>query len=161
MKTKTKFSELLAFLDLHLACADATAWAWKSGVKTLLEAWRKCPNPQWMIWALESAGHKDERVLRLFACWCVRHTPLTDGRKVWDLLTDERSRNAVEVAELFMDGNATSEQLAAAEAAAGTAARAAAWTAARAAARAALAPTVASLQESAIALYADLITGGA
>jgi hypothetical protein len=86
----------------------------------------------------------DDRTARLFACWCVRNTPLADGRVVWDLLTDERSRNAVEVAERYADGNATLKELTAARvaawdaagAAARTAARVAAWAAARAAARA-------------------------
>ena len=76
--------------------------------------------------------------LRLFACWCVRNTPLHDGRKVWDLLADERSRNAVVVAERFAVGEANTRELlaakdeawGAAEAAAVDAAWAAAWAAA-------------------------------
>jgi hypothetical protein len=55
------------------------------------------------------------KTLRLFACWCVR--------QVWHLLTDERSRNAVEVAERYASGEAMSAEL--------DAARDAAWAAAR------------------------------
>ena len=66
--------------------------------------------------------------LRLWACWCVRQQ--------WHLLTDERSRNAVDVAERFTRGEATQEALAAARAAAWDAARAS-RAAARDAARAA------------------------
>ena len=68
-----------------------------------------------------------EKSARSFACWCVRNTPLSDGRKVWDLLDDKRSREAVEVAERYAEGNATKEDLNAAWAAAGNAA----WEAAR------------------------------
>ena len=72
----------------------------------------------------------DDRSRRLIACQFVRRTPLADGRTVWDLLTDERSRNAVEVAERFADGEATEGELTEASAAAWDAARAAAWDAA-------------------------------
>ena len=75
------------------------------------------------------AAHDISRELRLFGCWC--------ARQVWHLLTDERSRTAVEVAERFANGQATKEERAAARAAAGDAARAAARAAAGAAARAA------------------------
>jgi hypothetical protein len=78
---------------------------------------------------------------RRFACWCVRNTPLADGRVVWDLLEDERSRQAVIVAERHAEGLATDKELAVAWAvawaAAWAAARAVAGAAARAAARAA------------------------
>ena len=66
--------------------------------------------------------------LRLWGCWCVRNTPISDCRTVWDLLTDPRSRNAVEVAERLARGEATREELAAAYAA-GAAAWAEAWAA--------------------------------
>ena len=89
------------------------------------------------IWAATRKGILDDRTLRLFACKCVR--------EVWHLLTDKRSRKAVEVAERYAVGEATSEELdaagaaawAAAGAAAGATARAAAWATARDAARAA------------------------
>jgi hypothetical protein len=75
--------------------------------------------------------------LRLFGCWCVRNTPISGGRTTWDLLKDERSRNAVFVAERFAEGSAPKKELAAAWAAARGAASAAAWAAARGAAWAA------------------------
>ena len=64
----------------------------------------------------------NDKNLILFACWCVR--------QVWHLLTDERSRNAVVVAEKYANGDATQEELAAAGDAAWAAARVAAWAAA-------------------------------
>lgn len=53
--------------------------------------------------------------LRLWGCWCVR--------QVWHLLTDERSRKAVETAEAYAVGKATSQELKAAGAVAWDAAR--------------------------------------
>ena len=98
------------------------------------------------IWV--ALGMMSENDRRLAACRFVRHTPISDGRTVWDILTDDRSKKAVEVAERFAVCEATERELAdawdaawdVASAAAGAAARDAAdaaWAAARAAAGAA------------------------
>jgi hypothetical protein len=81
------------------------------------------------LWCLRAVdGH--EREIRLFAVEC--------ARRVQHLMTDQRSLNALDVAERFANGLATQAELAAAwdaaRAAAGAAARDAAWAAARAAA---------------------------
>ena len=135
------------FCDLHEACDEGREWA-LANCKDMQEVWDKA-KPEWLVWVATREKVLDDRTLRLFACFC--------ARQVWHLLRDERSRNAVVVAERHADGLATDEELKAAwtaagtaawtaagtaawEAAgtaAGTAARAAAWTAARAAARAA------------------------
>ena len=75
------------------------------------------------IWAATRENILDDRTLRIFACKCVR--------EVWHLLTDERSRNAVDVAERYAEGEATDEELSAAIDAAWSAASAAASAAAR------------------------------
>lgn len=67
--------------------------------------WLTSTTPRALLLALENrtrAGELD-RKLRLFACACARH--------VWHLLVDERSREAVEVAELYAEGMASSEEL--------------------------------------------------
>jgi hypothetical protein len=70
--------------------------------------WERCADPYEMLQFLDHRGR--ERKLRLFAVGCCR--------RAWHLLTDERSRNAVEVSELFADRGVTKHELAAARTAA-------------------------------------------
>ena len=124
------------FCDATDACSKGRAFALTQ--QTMADVWDKCPRPDWLLWILNKLNRQaNDRTLRMFAIWCVRTTPLSDGRKVVDLLTDPRSLAALEVAERYVNGNATDRELAAAGAAAWDAAGAAAWDAARDAARAA------------------------
>ena len=78
------------------------------------------------VWERRRAEPQHERVWRLFA--------VRAARRVEHLMTDPRSRSALDVAERHAAGTATDEELAAAGAAAWAAARAAtraAWDAAR------------------------------
>lgn len=61
------------------------------------DAWRIGTDPEVLLDFLE--GRSSSRKLRLFACACCR--------RIWPLLTDERSRRAVEVAERYADGLAS------------------------------------------------------
>jgi hypothetical protein len=123
------------FCDRHQACDDGREWAIGTGCTTMAELWqREDMRPEWLEWIATRTGVLTDRELRLYACWCVR--------QVWHLLTDDRSKRAVEVAERHAMGLAGDAELAAAEAAAWAAARAAmaareAREAARAAAEAA------------------------
>jgi hypothetical protein len=76
------------------------------------------------VWAFTREGIVGDKTLRLFAVGC--------ARKVQHLMEDQRSIDALDVAERYANGNATKDELAAAW----EAAREAAWDAARASARA-------------------------
>jgi hypothetical protein len=125
-------SALSDFLRKHDACDEGRHWALATGCETVAELWlRDDLKPDLRIWL--ACRTLPDNLLRKFACRCVR--------EVWHLLADERSRNAVEMAERHADGLATDDELAiawdaargAARGAAGYAARAAVWDAAWAA----------------------------
>ena len=67
--------------------------------------WLSSDDPARMMYFLQHGGKwgtwPGDRKLRLFACACVR--------QVWHLLTDPRTRRAVEVAERWVEGSATVE----------------------------------------------------
>ena len=151
----------------HIACADGIEDGRQYA--TFADWWRGTQRSDYMLWLLERMGYPDDRKLRLLACRFVRGTRVDDTRTVWDLLTDERSRSAVEVAERYAVGEARKGELEAAARAAWSAAQAAAssaeWAAARAAASAAAWPPTsaatsaarATAMKSALAQQADII----
>ena len=124
------------FLKKHRACAYGAKWALSisDDMADVWDAMIEQGKHDWLIWTATRPNVFTDSVLRKLACRFVRETPLHDGRKVWDLLTDESSRKAVEVAEAYADGMATYEELDAAYATAYAAARAASDAAAYAAA---------------------------
>jgi hypothetical protein len=66
--------------------------------------WWACQEPWVMLAFLRGSGKLSERKARLFAVACVR--------RVWNLLTEEASRMAIEVAQRHADGQATDDELA-------------------------------------------------
>ena len=99
------------FCKKHYACSECYKWAMATGEPDMAALWTRSDIPaNWRVWIATRPGVMPDRELRLFACWC--------GRLIRHLLTDERSRHAVEVAELYVEGKATSDELAAAGAAA-------------------------------------------
>jgi hypothetical protein len=66
------------------------------------EEWLNCTDPTPMLLYLREV-HTSERKLRLLACACCR--------RIWKLLPDPRSRQAVEVAERYADGQASAYDL--------------------------------------------------
>jgi hypothetical protein len=123
------------FLRQHDACREGAKWA-LSVSTDMADVWESLiaqNRHEWLIWTATRPGVFPSSTLRKLVCRFVRETPLLDGRKVWDLLTDERSRKAVEIASEYADGKATGDELKAARDAAASAARAAATEAAEAA----------------------------
>ncbi len=66
--------------------------------------WRACTSPEAMLHHLTDRA--SPRKLRLYAVNCCR--------RIWHLLTDERCRHAIDVAQRFVDGKATMADLASA-----------------------------------------------
>src|SRR3989304_1677620 len=112
-------------LDLNL-CTSAVNWLNQYPDASLQELWNTCPRSDWMLWVLKKFHPLSPRLFVQIACAVVRETPLADGRTVWDLLTDERSRQTIETAERWEKGEATKTELQEAEAWAAAAAAAAA-----------------------------------
>ena len=99
------------FCVKHDACKEGLEWAVDTGCTTMEELWKRDDiRPYWRVWIATRRCVLDSKDLRLFACWCVR--------QVWHLLQDDRSRHAVEVAERYAHGEATSDELATARVAA-------------------------------------------
>jgi hypothetical protein len=147
MKTKE-------FLKQHSACTRGAKWALSIG-EDMVDVWDamiEYGKYEWLLWTATRPGVFPDFVLRKLACRFILETPIADGRKIWDLLTDDRSKNAVEVAEAYADGKATDGELQAAEAAAYAAAAAAC--AARAACATAYAAAYAASDDAAYAAYA-------
>jgi len=115
------------FCKKHKACKDGYRWGLK--YETMERVFAEGDDSGYIIWAVTRKGVLTDRELRLFACFCARQN--------WHLLTDDRSKRAIEIAERYAAGLATDDDLDAARNAAWYAESAVAWSATRAAASAA------------------------
>ena len=127
------------FIREHNACREGAEWALSvsDDMADVWDALIKEGKHGWLLWVVTRPGVVSAPTLRRLACRFIRETPVGGGKTVWDLLTDARSRKAVEVSEAYADGKATEAELDAAWAAADAVARTSADAAARAAARSA------------------------
>lgn len=106
MKTKSFFHKYYTYKELAtwaLSISDDMADVWNALIKE--------GKHEWLVWTATQSEVFPDAVLRKLACRFVRETPIGGDRTVWDLLTDERSRKAVEIAEAYVDGKATDAEL--------------------------------------------------
>lgn len=88
------------------ACNEAIQF---SKGKSIQEAWETCPRGDWMIWFYCKKFPKDLKNIILAKAYC--------AKTVINLMKDERSINAINIAIAFGEGLATIDELNAANAA--------------------------------------------
>ena len=104
--------QILKWLKKHEACKEG--YIYSKQFTDPKEWWDNFERGDWMLWVLyRCIGYNDETQLRKITLAKARCAKL-----VIHLMKDDRSRNAVEVAERFGKGEATREELDAAYAAA-------------------------------------------
>ena len=114
-------NKVIIKLEKLNACAPAIEWVTENEYNSIEDVVANCERGDWLLWLAQKLD-LDLRKLTLAKAFC--------AKTVLHLMTDERSKNTVEVAEKFGKGEASREELNAAAAAA-----AAAYAAADAAAR--------------------------
>ena len=82
------------------ACKPAKEWS--ASQVDLESAWNNCEKSDWMIWLIRKLNFVDIKFYKKYACFCARQN--------WNKLGNA-SKNAIEVAESYIDGNTTIEEL--------------------------------------------------
>ena len=90
------------FIEKFNPCEERAEWA-LAECSTMQEVFAKA-KPGWRIWIAARPGIMSKKDLILWACKCVKKTPLANGGTVWDLLTDKRSKRAVKIAKKYAKG---------------------------------------------------------
>lgn len=98
--------QMIDWLLAKGACREGREWAERE-CNSLAEVWANA-KPEWLIWVAGRALDKRKRVA--FAASC--------AERVRHLMTDQRSKDALDVAHRYGRGEATDEELSAAAAAA-------------------------------------------
>jgi hypothetical protein len=136
-------TNLHEFLTNNNACDEAKEWA---SNKSWNEIYNTCHRGDWLLWLFKKTNPNDLQAITLAKAHC--------ANTVRYLMKDERSKNAVDVAIAFGNGNATREELNVAYVYADTAAYAAAAYAADAYAAAYAAKIAAAAGAAAADAYA-------
>lgn len=82
------------------ACEQARDWLKGRNEE---QAWRGCMRGDWMLWALNAINYSDVFTLRLHGIWC--------ALQVADIFPDPRCAKAYDVAEAYLLGDATDEEM--------------------------------------------------
>ena len=90
------------FIEKFNPSKEFVKWA-LAECTTMPEVFAKA-KPEWRIWIAARPGIMSKKDLILWACRCIKKTPLHDGGTVWDLLTDKRSKRAVKLAKKYAKG---------------------------------------------------------
>lgn len=101
------------FIAKYKACESGSKWA-ISVSDDMADVWDALIKEElldWLLWVVNRPGIFPNKAVISLTCRFIREIPLSDGRKLWDLLTDPHSRKAVETAERFVWGEATEYEL--------------------------------------------------
>lgn len=77
---------------------------------TIADWWANSESGEDMLTVLEALSYANATALRLLACQFIRETYADDNTPLWGILSKE-DQHAVEVAELYANGDATEEEL--------------------------------------------------
>lgn len=100
------------FLWEHRAHTEYTKWALSisDDMADVWDALVEQDKYDWLMWTFMRPRVFPIFIHHKLVSRFIRETPIGGGKTVWDVLTDERSRRLVEVAEAFTNGKATADE---------------------------------------------------